>query len=857
MLNRQQGLTNYLITVFLFLFVITFASNADDLTVTYAYSLYSGSESVAFSPDGKYIATGDVDGDVGLWEVSNGENIYYQSLGGTVQGVAFSPDGKYIAADGAGGGVRIILMEASDATEVDRLELVDEAHHIHSVAYSPDGRYIAIGDDTGRAYLWDVNSGRWFWWTFWQDELYSVAFSPNGVYLATGDSDGYARLWELNSWWTDDVNTIDFKPGGNVQAVAFSPDGRYLAADGYDGSNTYVNIYNMDTRRVAWQINSDDVYAIAFSPNGEYIALGDNDGVITFYSIGTNPTHVAEIAASDEVLDLAWSPDGTMISDGRDVWNVTQPVPTPPDNTDTNQDPDVTVSFSPSSVQSPTVGERLTLSLTITDGENVAGYQATVRFDTTALKYVQSANGDYLPDGAFFIPAVVDGNSVTLAASSLAGESNGDGTLATLTFEVLAVKTSTLTLSDVLLTDSAGGSSRPQVETTQITESEPSSDRISVVLSPDLISEVAFGPNSTYFVLNAQFPTLTGVDSTDVIYRDCTITLDLEGVPDNALSDSLLPNLLEYLRQAAKRVLPTDPVLFIAKEFAINSGILEVFPDEPQYFIFPLMSAAERAREVEKESDVNLLIAGVSTLAGLIPFAGDLLSLGVTFGSIEYKRMLAIDEILKSTMDPEIRLTSSMNDPGRPNDEDKYVLILPKRVTEIKIKVEQVYMLESDKGQLHTAPPYEGTYNLETNAFSAPSKQLMTISDYPPFQLLPQEVQDFLRNHFSDPMNAVGWHIPNKTSLLPNYPNPFNPETWIPYQLAAPMDVSISIYAADGTLVRTLDVGHQSVGIYESKNRAAYWDGRNALGEPVASGVYFYTLTAGEFSATRKMLIRK
>ena len=98
---------------------------------------------------------------------------------------------------------------------------------------------------------------------------------------------------------------------------------------------------------------------------------------------------------------------------------------------------------------------------------------------------------------------------------------------------------------------------------------------------------------------------------------------------------------------------------------------------------------------------------------------------------------------------------------------------------------------------------------------------------------------------------------PEETALLPNYPNPFNPETWIPYQLAKPVDVKISIYAVDGTLVRTLDVGHQSVGIYESKNRAAYWDGRNALGEPVASGVYFFTLTAGEFTATRRMLIRK
>ena len=98
---------------------------------------------------------------------------------------------------------------------------------------------------------------------------------------------------------------------------------------------------------------------------------------------------------------------------------------------------------------------------------------------------------------------------------------------------------------------------------------------------------------------------------------------------------------------------------------------------------------------------------------------------------------------------------------------------------------------------------------------------------------------------------------PKETVLLPNYPNPFNPETWIPYQLAAPAEVSIAIYAADGKLVRTLALGHQGVGIYASRSRAAYWDGKNSLGESVASGLYFYTLTAGEFTATRKMLIRK
>ena len=98
---------------------------------------------------------------------------------------------------------------------------------------------------------------------------------------------------------------------------------------------------------------------------------------------------------------------------------------------------------------------------------------------------------------------------------------------------------------------------------------------------------------------------------------------------------------------------------------------------------------------------------------------------------------------------------------------------------------------------------------------------------------------------------------PTETALLPNYPNPFNPETWLPYRLAAPGDVTLTIRAVDGGMVRSLALGHQPAGVYQAKSRAAYWDGRNSGGEAVASGVYFYTLSAGDFSATRKMLIRK
>ena len=107
------------------------------------------------------------------------------------------------------------------------------------------------------------------------------------------------------------------------------------------------------------------------------------------------------------------------------------------------------------------------------------------------------------------------------------------------------------------------------------------------------------------------------------------------------------------------------------------------------------------------------------------------------------------------------------------------------------------------------------------------------------------------------PTKTSGSSSPDTTILLNNYPNPFNPETWIPYHLATNTDVKIHIYNSRGTLVRALTLGHQPAGYYTSRSRAAHWDGCNALGERVASGIYFYQLLTDEISPMRKMIILK
>ena len=114
-----------------------------------------------------------------------------------------------------------------------------------------------------------------------------------------------------------------------------------------------------------------------------------------------------------------------------------------------------------------------------------------------------------------------------------------------------------------------------------------------------------------------------------------------------------------------------------------------------------------------------------------------------------------------------------------------------------------------------------------------------------------------IRNAFLSLQLRVGDVQPQDTLLAQNFPNPFNPETWIPYQLNKATEVKIAIYDVSGRLVRSLDLGWQPTGSYMTPSSAAYWDGRNAVGERVASGIYFYTLQTSDFAATRRMVILK
>ena len=151
----------------------------------------------------------------------------------------------------------------------------------------------------------------------------------------------------------------------------------------------------------------------------------------------------------------------------------------------------------------------------------------------------------------------------------------------------------------------------------------------------------------------------------------------------------------------------------------------------------------------------------------------------------------------------------------------------------------------------------EKTWREGNGVAAAPSSNLTTLTDAPGFQRLPPEVQAALLQRFGVSVDTEAWQVPEQSALLVNYPNPFTPETWIPYQLFEAADVTLTIYDIHGRDVRTLDLGQMPAGLYQSKSRAAYWDGRNALGELVASGIYFYHFETDDLSALRKMVMSK
>ena len=432
------------------------------------------------------LASGSDDKTIRLWDVATGERkATLKGHTGNVYSVSFSSDGQTLASGGWDWTIRLW----DTTTGRPMKTLTGHTGDVWSISFSPDGQTFASGSGDETIRLWGVGGERKTTLKRHAGSVNSVSFSPDGQTLASGSSDKIIHLWDVATGTHKNALTGH---KAVVYSVSFSPDSQTLASGGRRGT---IRLWDVDTgeHKDILEGHRGDVRSVVFSPDGQTLASGSADDTVRLWDVDTGQLRATLEGHRGDVRSVVFSPDGRTLAGGSGngsgyLWHLS----------DINYIS--RVSITPALVESPAIGEQFSVNVSIIEGKNVGGYQLTVLFNEKVIRYVESADGDYLP-GAFFVPPVVKENSVTLGSSALSGTGNGDGTLATLTFEVLDVKESNLILSGVTLTDNDGEHLLNNTFDSQIIEpiAVPSSEIVDItpspVLSPAIGEQLVFNVN--------------------------------------------------------------------------------------------------------------------------------------------------------------------------------------------------------------------------------------------------------------------------------------------------------------------------------------------------------------------------
>ena len=799
--------------------------------------------------------------DTPQWQLPDGVNARIGK--GRANDVALSPDGRQLA---VATGIGVWLYNAQTGAEI--ALLTGHTSPVVSVAYSPNGKTLASGSSR-EIRLWNPSTHA-HKTTFVGQGANSLAYSPEGRTLAAGQWQGV----DLLNAQTGERKSFLSGHTGSVTSFAFSPDGKRLASATDYYEDTTIRLWNARTGKLLRTLSghANSVHSLAFSPDGNTLASGGHDGTIRVWDAKTGKQTRTLQEWSNA---LAYSPDGRQlaVSQGASLllWNANtgQLQQTLIGHTNGSR-PLVFSSDSSTLVSNSWDG---TIGFwNIETGARRLTIEGHFNFRATTLSPNGKTVATLHEDDIFFwntqngqFNKVLDG---VWGSNRLVYSPDG---------KTLAIDT---------------WNDGPQIHLLNARTGQ--SKRI-LRLEGDGASSIAFSPNSktlasgswdgTIRVWNTQNGklqrTLSGHTEsiTTLVFSPDGKTL-ASGSWDSTIR-LWTPQTGQLQRTLEGRRGGVESLAFSPNGTTLASGNWDGLHFwNPQNGQIKQIIEGVQGRALAFSADGQTLAVGGLRVVHL---------LNARTGKIQRALSGPPESVAYLAFTPDGNTLVS-------HGWDQAILLwdmnkLPERIPEDinfdgVVDVEDLIIIARHLGEsvaegMHPNPDVtgDGVVNrqdvlkildfLDPAAGAPVSSQTLGV-------LTAKRLQHWINNakqlgntdeafqrgiavleELLTTLTTETKATPVETALLPNYPNPLNPETWLPYQLATAGEVSMTIYDVRGSVVRYLHLGYQPAGIYERRSRAAYWDGRNAVGEPVASGVYFYTLTAGEFIATRKMLIKK
>ena len=800
---------------------------------------------IAYSPDGSQIA---VASSIGIWLYDVDTGIAVALLGGSnVTSIAYSPDGETIAGCG---NFRVhrwgetIMSDAVRLWDIEKGTIIETLPYTTAgyldVAYSPDGKTIAVSARYDPVRVWNIEEG--LFQTTLPGEAENVSkilYSPDGSTIATLNRiKNSISLWDAEKGFhiktLADENMIAFSD------IAYSPDGSTIA------STSWRDMYIWDVHTGTIEKKWSDLWsgfkagAVHYSPDGAVIATTNTHSWVQLWDPeDPNSSNSSTIDTEYGIINFVYSPDGkTIATAGVDLtvrlWDVTGEFQgfrnIPKATLVKHTGPVLNVAYSPdgktiatgtASYQDPSLhfwdSGTATLIKTVDhtrpvadiayspDGNTIAtagGFEGVRLWEANTGTFIKSLNEH--------------GDSPEHQVENIAYSPDGSTLATSIANFVYLWQVSKSRVRETL--------TGPRLRISRITYS-PDGNTVAA-LDNDLI--VYFWSNDNGQLLH----TFQGNDIRDIAYSPdghtiATVSGNTEkpqlwdaetGTLTKTLDADGFVSSIVYSPDGAT-IATAGNFHFQVKLWDANTGTLkETFTGH-----------AGLVNSLVYSPDGSVLATGNAD--------GTVLLWGLTPSAIS-----------------ETRVKADVNNDGVVNIQDLVSVAASFGLTgqhpadvngDRIVNIQDLVAVAAAFGEAAADAPAAGDLSSETVQQWLVDAQQLNFTD-----TISQRGIRFLEQLLLSLM-------PKKTALLANYPNPFNPETWIPYRLAKPAEVHIAIHAADGQLVRVLALGNQAAGMYQPRSRAAYWDGRNQIGEPVASGVYFYTLTAGDFNATRKMLIRK